>query len=157
MQHALAYWRSLVIFAAIVALVLSHFEAVSEWYGRVVTEDRYSHVPLVLGLVVYLIWLRKESIGRTNNGAWPGFWVVLLASMVLMVGELAAIWTLVQYGLVLTLVGLIWTLVGSRIRLIAVPLVLVFMTVPLPYMIDVMLTGKMQLLSSQLGVGYYGY
>lgn len=152
MQHALNYWRSLVIFAAIVALVLSHFEAVSEWYGRVVTEDRYSHAPLVVGMVVYLIWLRKESIGRTNNGAWPGFWVVLLASLVLMAGELSAIWTLVQYGLVLTLVGLIWTLVGSRIRLIAVPLVLVFMTVPLPYMIDVMLSGKMQLLSSQLGV-----
>ena len=143
----------LLLFAITFAMLWQVYHpAIAEWIGRVMDEERYSHVPLVILVTFYLIWQRRKAIAPGNPGAWNGVMLTLLAGIGLLIGELSAIWTIVQYSLVLALAGLAWTLMGNQIRRIAMPMLLFVFTIPLPYMIDIGLSGKMQLLSSWLGV-----
>ncbi|TGD73971.1 VPLPA-CTERM-specific exosortase XrtD [Mangrovimicrobium sediminis] len=145
--------RFVMSLALAVALAVLCRDAVAVWAERI-GEPRYSHVPLVQLLALYLIWIRRAHFGPGNPGAWVGVALVAAASCVLLVGVVSAIWSLIQYGLVLVLIGFFWTLFGARARIVAIPLLLLFMTVPLPYMLDVLLSGRMQLLSSDLGARF---
>lgn len=146
------YSRSMV-FAAIAIFLLFVFDnAVMELVGRVSNEESYSHAPMVFLTALYLIWLKRFEIGDSNPNAWPGVVIVLFAGLALMVGELSAIWTIVQYSLVILCFGLAWAMLGSQVRKISIPFLLILLVIPLPYMLSVMLSGKMQLLSSNIGV-----
>lgn len=144
--------RSILFVFALGLLSLVYHPAIAEWAGRVMGEERYSHVPLVILVTLYLIWKRRQSIAPGNPAAWNGVILTVLASIGLLIGKLSSIWTIVQYSLVLTMIGLAWTLIGNQIRRIAMPMLLFVFAIPLPFMIDVGLSGKMQLLSSWLGV-----
>jgi exosortase D (VPLPA-CTERM-specific) len=66
---------------------------------------------------------------------------------------MSALWTLVQYALFFILIGVLWSFMGwQALKIIIVPLLLLFLSIPLPYFIDVLLSGKFQLISSKLGV-----
>lgn len=146
-------FHGLLIVAAITVLFLYVFnDALDELLSRVLNEGQYSHAPMVLLVSLYFIWIRRANVFPVNSGRWAGVGLVCLASLFLVVGELAAIWTIVQYSLVLLIIGLIWAMMGNQIKAIIMPLILIFFVIPLPFMIDVILSGKMQLLSSQLGV-----
>jgi exosortase D (VPLPA-CTERM-specific) len=143
----------LLVFSAVVIFILFIFNpAFKELIGRVTGEERYTHAPLVFLIALYLVWIKRFEIGLTNKGAWYGVLIVLLSGITLMIGELSAIWTIVQYSAVLLCFGLAWSMMGYQIKKIAIPFLLVLLVIPLPYMLDVMLSGKMQLLSSNLGV-----
>ncbi|MBC7786584.1 MAG: VPLPA-CTERM-specific exosortase XrtD [Methylophilaceae bacterium] len=126
--------------------------AIAELIGRVNAEERYSHAPLVLLISIFLIWKSRYLIANTNIGAWRGVALVFFSSLILVVGELSAIWTIVQYAIVLLCFGLTWSMMGNQIKKIFIPFFLIFLVIPLPYMLDVMLSGKMQLVSSNFGV-----
>ncbi|MEW8396245.1 MAG: archaeosortase/exosortase family protein, partial [Candidatus Thiodiazotropha sp.] len=60
---------------------------------------------------------------------------------------------MVQYALVLTVIGLAYALLGwPAFKIVAGPLILLFFIVPLPPFLYNSLSGKLQLISSQLGV-----
>ena len=133
-------------------LTIAFREAVQELLARVTTEERYSHAPLVFVMAIYLIWIKRFEIQNHNEGAWVGVLIVIISGITLMIGELTAIWTIVQYSLLLLCLGLAWTMIGFQIRKILIPFLHLFLVIPLPYMLDVMLSGRMQLVSSNLGV-----
>ncbi|HAF01608.1 MAG TPA: VPLPA-CTERM-specific exosortase XrtD [Methylophilaceae bacterium] len=144
-------WRSVLYTFVVVSLFLVFKEAIIEIYARW-GEERYSHAPLVFLIALYFVWIKRNELSESNHYAWFGVLIALCSGVTLMVGELSAIWTIVQYSLVILCFGLAWTMLGLQIRKIAVPFLLILLVVPLPYMLDVMLSGKMQLLSSSLGV-----
>ena len=156
MNHLLKFAKShaKVIIFVLVTIYLSFIvkEAIDELIVRVTAEERYSHAPLVLLLSIFFIWQNRNAITNSNQGAWNGVAMVVISSLLLVIGELSAIWTIVQYALVLLCFGLAWSMVGNQVKKIFIPFLLIFLVVPLPYMLDVMLSGKMQLLSSNLGV-----
>jgi exosortase D (VPLPA-CTERM-specific) len=145
------HWRSVLYGLVVVALLLVFKEAIIEIYARW-GEERYSHAPLVFLIALYFVWIKRGELSETNHKAWFGVVITLCSGITLMIGELSAIWTIVQYSLVILCFGLAWTMLGLQIKKIAVPFLLILLVVPLPYMLDVMLSGKMQLLSSSLGV-----
>ena len=134
-----------------VALLLLHREALFEWYTRT-GEDRYSHAPIVLLVAAYLFWVNAPTRTGGDRSSWYGVLLTVVGGVALVVGELSALWMIVQYGLVLTLMGMAWAYYGKEFRSVYFPFLLAFTAIPLPYMVDVVLTGKMQLLSSGLGV-----
>jgi exosortase D (VPLPA-CTERM-specific) len=143
----------LTLFAIVAIFLLFVFDAAfKELLGRVTGEERYTHAPLVFLIALYLVWIKRFEIGSSNNGSWYGVLIVFLSGITLMIGELSAIWTIVQYSAVLLCFGLAWSMMGYQIKKISIPFLLVLLVIPLPYMLDVMLSGKMQLLSSNLGV-----
>jgi exosortase D (VPLPA-CTERM-specific) len=147
-----SHTRASLYFILVIFLIFTFRAALSEQLGRVLNEERYSHAPLVFCMALYLIWIKRFEIKDHNTGAWLGVAITVFAGMAVMVGELSAIWTIVQYGMLLLCLGLAWTMIGHQIKKILVPFLHLFLVIPLPYMFDVMLSGKMQLVSSNLGV-----
>jgi exosortase D (VPLPA-CTERM-specific) len=151
-NHGIPFFRTLLTAAFAALLGILHHEALAEWYARISGEERYSHSPLVLLVSLYLLWRARACVGARKGGAWAALAVAAVAAVGLIVGELSALWTVVQYSLTLMLLAIAWSLTGREFRKIAFPFLLLFTVVPLPYMIDVIISGKMQLLSSSLGV-----
>ena len=143
----------IIVFTVVVIFLLFTFKnALAEQLARVLNEERYSHAPLVFCMALYLIWIKRFEIKDNNAGAWLGVVITIFASVAVIIGELSAIWAIVQYGMLLLCLGLAWTMIGHQIKKILVPFLHLFLVIPLPYMLDVMLSGKMQLVSSNLGV-----
>jgi exosortase D (VPLPA-CTERM-specific) len=68
-------------------------------------------------------------------------------------GELSAIFLLSQIGFVIALIGIVLAIGGySLLRVAFIPIVYLLFAIPLPYFIDAVLTLKLQLISSELGV-----
>jgi exosortase D (VPLPA-CTERM-specific) len=145
------HWRLVLYIIATLSLLVIFSDATQIIWTRW-GEERYSHAPFILALAIYLIWIKRHELVDTNHKAWIGPVIVFFASLILIIGKLSAIWTLVHYGLFLLLFGLMWSMLGLQTKRIFVPFLHVLIVIPLPYMIDVMLTGKFQLMSSVLGV-----
>jgi exosortase D (VPLPA-CTERM-specific) len=77
----------------------------------------------------------------------------LLGGALLLLGQLATVYTLVQFAYLVTLTGLTLSFTGWRaFRLLAIPLLLLLLMIPLPQFVLNRLSLDLQLLSSQLGV-----
>src|ERR1700728_1264860 len=85
------------------------FELVSRWSRQ----EEYSHGFLIPIVAVWLLWTRRDalraSIGRPS---WTGPFLVLLAMVMHVIGELSAIFIFSQVGFVLALMGLVLGLGG---------------------------------------------
>ena len=146
------HYRATLYLVLVIFLMITFRSALGEQLARVLHEERYSHAPLVFVMALYLIWIKRYEIKEHNQGAWLGTVIAVVAAIAVMVGELSAIWTFVQYGMLLLCLGLAWSMIGHQVKKIIVPFMHLFLVIPLPYMLDVMLSGKMQLVSSNLGV-----
>ncbi len=144
--------RAVLYALLVIFLMITFRDALEEQLIRVTHEERYSHAPLVFFMALYLIWIKRFEIKNHNDGPWIGVGITIFAGVALIVGELSAIWTIVQYGMLLMCFGLAWAMIGKQIQKILIPFLHLFLVIPLPYMLDVMLSGKMQLVSSDLGV-----
>ena len=144
-------WRLCLFVGVSILLMITFNDAILEIWKRW-DEERYSHAPIVFLLAIYLAWIKRNELNEKNTNAWFGVAIVVLSSFILIIGELSAIWTIVQYALVFLLFGFAWTIVGTQIKKVTIPFMHMLVVVPLPYMLDVMLSGKFQLMSSDLGV-----
>ena len=73
----------------------------------------------------------------------------------LLLGELTAIFLLVQLGFLVVLVGLVLAFGGtSLLRVTIFPILLLLFSIPPPYFVNAQLSWRMQLLSSWLGVEF---
>jgi exosortase D (VPLPA-CTERM-specific) len=125
-------------------------------WGWWIDAPEYSHGLLIPPVAAFLIWQQKDRLEQVDfRGSWWGIALVLLGGFLLLLGQLATIYTLVQYAYLITLYGLILAFTGPRaFRLLAVPLLILVFMVPLPQFVLANLSTKLQLLSSQIGVGF---
>ena len=117
--------------------------------------DEYSHGYLIPAIAIFLAFQKRDRLEAIDlKGSWIGPAVVFLGLLAFVIGELSTIYTVIQYGFIVCLVGLCFAALG-RVGtgvLWAALLYLVFM-IPLPNFIHVSLSAHLQLLSSDLGVG----
>jgi exosortase D (VPLPA-CTERM-specific) len=109
---------------------------------------------LIPPVAAFLVWQQKDRLERLSfTGSWGGVALILLAGTLLGLGQFGAVFTLVQYAYVITLYGLVLSFLGwPAFRLIAVPLLILWLMIPLPAMLLGSLSNGLQLLSSQIGV-----
>jgi exosortase D (VPLPA-CTERM-specific) len=121
-----------------------------------ITNPEYSHCLLIPPVALFLIWQQKDRLERIPfDGSWWGVVLVLLGGALLVLGQLATIYTLVQYAYVVTLYGLVLSFTGARaFRVLAVPMLILAFMIPLPQFVLYNLSAKLQLLSSELGVWF---
>jgi exosortase D (VPLPA-CTERM-specific) len=105
---------------------------------------------------VFLIWQQTDRLERIAfDGSWWGGVLVLIGGGMLVLGQLATIYTLVQYAYLVTLYGLVLAFTGPRaFRLLAMPMLILVFMIPLPQFLLNNLSTKLQLLSSELGVWF---
>jgi exosortase D (VPLPA-CTERM-specific) len=137
-----------------VLLVFGFWNGITDMLDRWGSKEEYGYAYFLPFITAYLIWQRRDRLVTAEfNPSWLGVFTALIAGFFFFMGEIATTFTLVQYALVLTIIGLAYALLGWRaFKIVAGPLFLLFFIVPLPPFIYNSLSGKLQLISSQLGV-----
>ena len=146
--------RTILLGLGVVLAFLAYWGGLSELVTRWHKQEEYGHgffIPLIVG---WLLWHRRDAL-RQSIGApcWLAVPLLLLSAGMLVVGELTALFLLIQLGFLLALVGLVLAFGGvSLLRLTILPIALLLFCIPLPYFVDAQLSWRLQLLSSWLGV-----
>lgn len=145
-------WSVAAIFVA-VCLGTIFFDGLEFMVGQWAREE-YSHGYLIPAVALFLVWQNAERLLATDwRGAWAGTAAVLVGLLLFPLGELSALYTIVQYAFLLSLGGLCLALVGwAGIRYLWVPLIYLLFMIPLPNFIYFNLSSELQLISSQIGV-----
>jgi exosortase D (VPLPA-CTERM-specific) len=144
----------LIVLVAILVAILGFSGALLELVGRWNRQEEYSHGFLIPVVAAWLLWARRDAlhanIGQSN---WIGPVLVLLAIAMHITGELSAIFILSQIGFVVALIGVVLGIGGySLLKVAFIPIAFLLFAIPLPYFIDSILTLRLQLISSELGV-----
>ena len=94
--------------------------------------DTYSHILLILPILAWLVWIRRDEVARVEaRGWWPGFLCCLLGLAICFVGRSADINLIAQLGVIVAFQGATFGIVGLRVGLIlAFPLAYMFFLVP---------------------------
>ncbi|EAR59923.1 VPLPA-CTERM-specific exosortase XrtD [Neptuniibacter caesariensis] len=122
-----------------------------QWWNS----PEYGHglfMPFVVGYMIYrkLPFLAKEPL----QSSVFGIFMLLAALSLLLAATLADIESIKHYSFCIALSGLILLYGGFRFLKIALtPLLLLFLVIPLPYLLISSLTAGLQLVSSELGTG----
>jgi len=142
-------------FFALIIAIWAYWNGLSEAVFRWENQEEYSHGFLIPLVTLYILWEKKGLI-LSSVGAplWSGVWLIAIASTVFLIGEVSALYLLIQYAFVLALIGLSLVTIGKGTRYTAAPILLLLFAIPLPYVIEVLLTAKLQLISSSLGVSF---
>lgn len=133
--------------------VITYWSGIVEAYQRWNTQEEYSHGFLIPLVSLYILWEKKELIlSSISKPLWSGLLLLLAATTIYVLGELSALYILIQYAFVLTLIAISMVFLGKATRHTLVPILLLLFAIPLPYVVEVVLTAKLQLISSWLGV-----
>jgi exosortase D (VPLPA-CTERM-specific) len=116
----------------------------------------YSHAVLIPPIALFLVWQQKDRLERLPfTGSWWGTALVLLGGGLLLLGQFATIYTVVQYAYLVTLCGMVLAFTGrAAFRWVALPLLILVFMIPLPQFLLINLSTQLQLLSSDLGVAF---
>jgi len=150
--QALLPWAVTVIaLAAVAFLFRDALYLMENWWSE---KEEYNHGYLIPFVAAYLFLLRADDFGKAPVAAsWLGPVVVLLSLFVYVLGELSAVYVIMQYGFLLALWGLVITATGlTGLRVLWVPLVYLIFMVPLPNFLYNNLSSELQLISSEIGV-----
>ena len=135
---ALVFWR---VFGALVMA----------WY----TDDNYSHGFLIIPLAAYLAWERRDRFwAAAAKPSAFGVVVVLGSLLVLAGGILGSELFTTRIAIVGSLVGVILFLFGwARLWVLAFPLALLLLMIPIPAIIFNQLAFPLQIFASRVGEG----
>jgi exosortase D (VPLPA-CTERM-specific) len=143
------------IAVALVVALFAFSDGLSELVARWIRQEEYSHGFLIPVVSAWLLWTRRESVlASVGQPSWTGPAIILLAVIMLVVGEYGSLFLLSQLGFILVLFGLVLATGGySLLKAMFVPMAFLIFAIPLPYFLESKLTLQLQLISSQLGVG----
>lgn len=127
-------------------------ELVVRWYRQ----EEYSHGFFLPLISLWMLWSRRVAL-RESMGAPSGWGLVVLgvSALMLVLGEVTAIFLAMQVGFVVALLGLMLCYGGwSLLRLTLLPIAFLLFAIPLPYFVDSQISWRLQLISSSLGVEF---
>jgi exosortase len=134
------------IFGPILYYMLLHWRAVGD----------YSHGFLIGPLALYFALERRRELRRVPvEPSWWGLVPLVLGALALAVGRLGVELMSMRVGFVLTLIGLVLLLLGRPIfRVLAFPLLFLFLMVPLPQSLVNVITLPLQLVATDFAVNF---
>lgn len=156
LQYRIQPLAWLLLALAIGVLALAGRQALGAVWDTWLELPEYSHGVIVPVVCLFLAWQRQHDfLAMPMAGSWGGPGLALAGVALHALGKLAALLIFQQYGLLLMLYGLLWSLVGNAaMRRLAIPLLLLALAIPLPQFVLKPFSAQMQLLSSQIGVGF---
>ena len=144
------YGAAAVIAAAVALYAPILYFMVLQWYD---SED-YSHGFLIAPLAAFFAWERREGLRKAAlSPSWWGILPLALGSLTLVIGRLGAELMNMRSSFVLTLIGLVLLLFGRQVfRILAFPLLFLFLMVPLPQSLVNVVAFPLQLVAADLAV-----
>src|SRR5262245_45197946 len=147
-------WVAILVVSGLIAFTLREpiRQMVGVWFGS----PEYSHGILIPIIAAFLVWQRKDRLAVADfSGSWAGVGLVVLGGLLFLVGELATVFVVQQYALLIVIYGVILALTGWPVfRHLWVPLLLLLLMVPLPQFLLANLSTQLQLISSEIGVWF---
>ena len=139
----------------LLGLAVAYADSLAYLVQQWTENDNYGHGFFIPFISLLLVWLKRERIQRLQpRGSWWGVPIVLLAIGLYGLGEFGSLYVLLHLSFLLILVGLCLAAFGRDIlKELGFPLLYLLTMIPLPHFLFQELSGKLQLLSSALGVG----
>jgi exosortase len=135
------------------AILLVYFPVLSSLVRQWSSDENYSHGFIIIPFALYFAWQKREALESAPvrpNAA--GLALVAASLVVLLAGLLGAELYLTRVSLVGVIAGTVWFLWGTRhLRLLAFPILLLILMVPLPAMVFNQIAFPLQLLASRVG------
>ncbi len=146
-------WLWGLLIAAAIVLVIVFRQSLALMVGWWESPE-YSHGYMIPVVALFLLWQRLNELPTaTQRGSWWGTAALLAGLAAFLLGELSAIYTVIQYGFLLSLFGITLAFFGrSTMRVLWVVLVYLIFMIPLPNFLYFNLSSQMQLISSEIGV-----
>ena len=146
-------WLWSLLLAAIGALFFIYREGLLlmvKWWEN----EEYSHGYMIPLVALFLLWQKVNILPKqTQTGSWLGFSLVAIGLFLFFVGELSALYTLIQYGFLVSFTGVALAFFGVKsMRLIWAAFIYLIFMIPLPNFLYFNLSSQLQLWSSILGV-----
>jgi exosortase len=139
-----------------IALVLVYFTVLlklgSDWWN----DENYSHGLLIPFIIAYILWHERErfSGSQTRPSAFWGTIGVLVSLMALWAGVAGAELFVQRISLVLMVTSIVVYFWGFQLlRLVAVPLSLLILSIPIPQIVFNRIAFPLQLFASRCAVG----
>ncbi|TVR97216.1 MAG: VPLPA-CTERM-specific exosortase XrtD [Rhodospirillales bacterium] len=116
--------------------------------------EEYNYAYLVPLISAWLIWQKRGELAEIGvQGAWTGVLVIAGGLLLAFFGELSTIYTIIHYAFIVTIAGVALAWFGWRgLVVLAAPLFYLVFMVPLPEFLYQQVSGRMMLISSELGV-----
>jgi len=145
-----AILSAFLVFAALLYAFSDGLLLMVDWWEE---SPEYNHGYLIPFVAAYLLLLCADKYRQTHRQrALSGLLVVGAGLLLLILGELSTVYTIIQYGFLVTLIGLVIYGVGWRAAgTLWVPLAYLFFMIPLPYFVDAKLSNELQLTSAHVG------
>jgi|TARA_R100001143_G_scaffold44583_1_gene39908 exosortase D (VPLPA-CTERM-specific) len=138
---------------ALTLAIIAYWSGLSEAVSRWMIQEEYSHGFLIPLVTLFILWEKRHLISSAMGPPmWSGVVLIFIALGIFFVGEISALYLLIQYSFILVLLGLSMITVGKATKYTYVPILLLLFAIPLPYVVEVLLTAKLQLFSSWIGV-----
>ncbi len=154
------YWKQPNIFwlmccAVLAVLVVPFYEPIRHMAIRWIHVEEYSHALFIPFISAFLIWQQKNELAELDfKGSWLGLVVVAIGFLICVAGEWATLYVIVQYGILCIILGMVLCFTGVKVfRRLLLPLGILLLMIPLPNFLYYSLSSKLQLTSSQIGVG----
>lgn len=122
----------------------------------------YGHGLFMPFVAAYIVWLNRAKLERPpRNLVTLGYLGLAFSMLLMLMASLANLESVKLYSLLVGLVATFMILFGwVGLRVIAIPSFLMFLVIPLPYLLISQLTAGLQLISSELGTWFirlFGY
>lgn len=149
---AKSLWRALAItFAVVFTYVTVLVKLGNDWWF----DENYSHGLLIPFVIGYILWLQRDELTAESprpSSLW-GALVIAFALFALWAGVAGAELYTQRLSLLLIIIGLLLYFFGTRLlRLMFVPLVLLFLALPIPAIIFNRIAFPLQLFASRCAV-----
>lgn len=121
---------------------------VYDWYDL----PDFSHGFILPFFSGFLLWERRDALRQTRiRPTWSGLWLVVLALLMLLTGKFGADLFLTRISFLLLAAGIVWSVAGTAmLRVVAFPIGVLVLAIPLPAVLFNQLTFPLQLLASRV-------
>src|SRR5665213_392907 len=147
-------WAVSLTIVCIALVCLAGRDGLWNLWDRWAHEEEYGYGFLVVALVPLLLWRRWHLIRAASTEArWPGLAIVVVAQTCTVLATLGESYFIEQIAFILSLLGIGLIVFGTgAVRVLLTLALLLLLTIPLPYTLQAILTIKLQLLSTNIGV-----
>lgn len=150
-QPSFTFWILLALAGATIGYL---FRDAIQYMLRLWEQPEYNYGYLIPPIAIFLIWQKRDLLRQEPlQGSWLGLAVLCVGIGLFAIGQLGAVFTVAQYGLVLVIAGLALAYQGMKgFRHIWMAIVILLFMVPLPGFLQQTLSNSLQLISSRIGV-----
>ncbi|MDD2465152.1 MAG: exosortase/archaeosortase family protein [Desulfobulbus sp.] len=148
MQQIRTYILSILVGALFVAGYYPAFVGLARKWSA--SED-YTHAFFIVPIILYMIWLKRDVLTKGDGNVALGLPLVICSILLYLLALQLQIPTIMFIATVLTMVSTLVYFAGFRIlKEMAIPIVLLFMIIPIPNQLLSMVTATLQLKVSQV-------